>query len=92
MKKTVANAAPVIKTKMNNPLRIEDDQEKDEKRVTKTGAHDHESPRELERQSEAQRMLAPQSEANVYRHNPKKSRPFTAQDTQQKLRVAFSYV
>ena len=77
---------------MNNPLRIEDDQEKDEKRVTKTGAHDHEAPRELERQSEAQRMLAPQSEANVYRHNPKKSRLFTAQDTQQKLRVAFSYV
>ena len=32
------------------------------------GTHDHESPRELARQSEAQRVLAPQSEANVCRH------------------------
>ena len=37
----------------------------DEQRFTKTGSPDHESPRELERQSETQSMLAPQSEANV---------------------------
>ena len=38
--------------------------------------------RELERQSESQRMLAPQSEANVCRHkcNLKKSRLLIAQD------------
>ena len=55
----------------------EDNQEKDEERFTKTGTNHHESPRELERQSEAQRMLAPQSEANVCRHkcNRKKISP-----------------
>ena len=65
------------------------DQEKDEQRFTKTGTHDHESPRELERQSEAQRLLAPQNEANVCRRkcNLKKSRLLIAQDTQQKLWV-----
>ena len=53
----------------------------------KTGTHDHESPRELPRQTEAQRKLAPKSEQNVCRHkcNLKKSRLLTAQDTQQKL-------
>ena len=72
----------------------EDNQEKDEERFTKTGTNHYESPRELERQSEAQRMLAPQSEANVCRHkcNRKKSRPLKAQDTQQKLGIAFSYL
>ena len=60
----------------------------------KTGKHDHESPRELERQIEAQRMVAPKSGANVCRHkcNLKKSRLLIAQDTQQKLTVAFSYL
>ena len=53
---------------INNAFRCEDDQEKGEERFTKTGTHDHESPRELESQNEAQRMLAPQSEANVSRH------------------------
>ena len=39
-------------------------------------------------------MLAPQSEANVCRHkcNLRKSRLLIAQDTQQKLGVAFSYL
>ena len=40
--------------------RSTDDQDKDEQGFTKTGTHDHEPPRELERQSEAQRMLAHQ--------------------------------
>ena len=46
-----------------------------------------EPPSELELQSEAQRVLAPQSEANVCRHkyNLKKSRLLIAQDTQNKL-------
>ena len=57
--------------------------------ITKTGSPDHESSRELERQSEAQSMLAPQSEPNVCRHkrNLKKSRLLVAQGTQRKLGV-----
>ena len=79
---------------INNAFRCEDDQEKGEERFTKTGTHDHESPRDLESQNEAQRMLAPQSDANVSRHkcNLKKSRLLIAQDTQKKLGVAFSYI
>ena len=61
----------------------------DKQRFTKTGSPDHESPRELERQSETQSMLAPQNEVNVCRHkcNLKKSLLLIAQDTQQKLWV-----
>ena len=65
-----------IKKKMKNALRRQE-------------RHDHESPRELERQNEAQRMVVPQSGAkNVCRHkcNLKKSRLLIAQDTQQKIR------
>ena len=78
---------------MNNAF-IRRRSRKDEQRFMKTGKHDHESPRELERQIEAQRMVAPKSGANVCRHkcNLKKSRLLIAQDTQQKLRVAFSYL
>ena len=56
--------------------------------------HDHESPRELALQTDVQRKLGPQSEENVRWHkcNLKKSRLLIAQDTQQKLEVAFSYV
>ena len=52
------------------------------------------SPGELQRQSEAKYMLALQSEANVCRHkcNLKKSRLLIAQDSQQKLGIAFSYL
>ena len=51
-----------------------------------------EPPSELELQSVAQRVLAPQSEANVCRHkcNLKKSRLLIAQDTQHKLGSAGS--
>jgi len=41
----------IIKKKMKNALRRQE-------------RHDYESPRELERQSEAQRMVVPQSGAN----------------------------
>ena len=87
VRKTVANAAPTIKKKMYNALRRQ--QEKDEKRFTKTLTHDHESPRELARQTKVQRALAP---VCWQKCNLKKSRLLIAQDTQQKLGVAFSYV
>ena len=61
----------------------------------------HESPRELVRQSEAERKQAPQSEANVCRQrrqmqSPKNfpyqlhRQPENAQNTQHQLGVAFS--
>ena len=89
VRKTVANAAPTIKKKCTTLY--EDEQEKDEKRFTKTWTHDHESPRELALQTDVQRKLGPQSEENVRWHkcNLKKSRLLIAQDTQQKLEVAF---
>ena len=79
---------------MNNAF-IRRRSKKDEQRLTKTvkkkmknalrrqERHDHESPRELERQSEAKRKQAPQSGANVCRHKCKlkKSRLLIAQDT-----------
>ena len=48
--------------------RSTDDQDKDEQCFTKTGTHDHEPPRELERQSEAQRMLAHQLHRKANTH------------------------
>ena len=62
---------------MNNAF-IRRRSRKNEQRFTKTGTHDHESPRESERQSEAQRMVAPQSGATVCRHkcNLKKNQAY----------------
>ena len=40
-----------------------------------TATHDHESTHELLRQSEAKRMVALQSEANVYRHKCNLKKP-----------------
>ena len=86
---------------MNNAFNMKKMKKKDEQCFlsvvhtnTKTGMHVHESPREFERQSEAQHMLESQSKANGCQHkcNLKKSHLLMAQDNHQKLGVAFSYL
>ena len=92
---------PTIKKKMNNAFdtktikkKHEQNFKKEIKKKMENALRRQEAPRELEHKREAKHMLAPQSEANVCQHkcSLKKSRLLIAQDTQQKLGVAFSYL